>query len=256
MSYRSGLIGLFLISFASGLAGDTIDRENEPRISARVGLSALTSLCERHLLRIADDLEQAAGTPTARSLDWQNIRKMLLDLSRRNISASAHWFSLPDGRYWTTERGLSSERLSDRAYFSNLFRGERVLGSLVASKSSGRSSAVVAVPIRSEEGAVVGALGASVDLEQLSLLLGRELGVDETMIYYSFDSKPILGLVWDPSLTLADPNELGSEVRLAFDRMRRHENGLETYAFRGRKRTVVFRRSPLTGWWFAFGVLE
>jgi hypothetical protein len=26
-----------------------------------------------------------------------------------------------------------------------------------------------------------------------------------------------------------------------------------TYSFRGRERTMLYRRSPVTGWWYAFG---
>jgi hypothetical protein len=34
------------------------------------------------------------------------------------------------------------------------------------------------------------------------------------------------------------------------------EEGVVSYSFRGTRRTVLFRRSPLSGWWYAFGTLE
>jgi hypothetical protein len=34
------------------------------------------------------------------------------------------------------------------------------------------------------------------------------------------------------------------------------DQGVVAYSFEGRDRVVAYRRSPLTGWWYAFGVLR
>lgn len=34
------------------------------------------------------------------------------------------------------------------------------------------------------------------------------------------------------------------------------EQGIATYAFQGQGRTVADRRSPVIGWWYAFGILR
>jgi methyl-accepting chemotaxis protein len=133
--------------------------------------------------------------------------------------------------------------------------GNAILGELVVSRSTGKSSGIVAVPIRGSDGTIVGALGASIYLDRLSAQLEREMNLDPSMIFYSFDAQPLLGLVWDASLIMADPHRLSSEVGAAFDEMRTKREGIQTYAFRGKQRTVVFRRSERTGWWYAFGIV-
>jgi hypothetical protein len=82
------------------------------------------------------------------------------------------------------------------------------------------------------------------------------MDLDDSVIFYSFDAQPLLALVYDPSLILVDPNMLGDEVARAFAEMKSRQEGVITYTFRNRERTVLYRRSPLTGWWYAFGRLQ
>jgi hypothetical protein len=35
-----------------------------------------------------------------------------------------------------------------------------------------------------------------------------------------------------------------------------HEEGMASYSFRGNRRDVLYCRSPVTGWCYAFGVLR
>jgi hypothetical protein len=34
------------------------------------------------------------------------------------------------------------------------------------------------------------------------------------------------------------------------------EQGVVSYDFRGKRRTVLYRHSPVTDWWYAFGMLH
>lgn len=45
-------------------------------------------------------------------------------------------------------------------------------------------------------------------------------------------------------------------MRKAFTEMLATSEGTVTYTFRGRSRTVLCRKSPVTGWWYALGVLQ
>jgi len=166
------------------------------------------------------------------------------------------WFAKPDGTYWTVEGGLEPGNLADRPYFPRLLAGQRVLGDLVVSKSTGWSVAIAAVPVLGPDGTVTGILGSSIPLESLSDRIRQEMDLDDRMIFYSFDATPLLALVWDPDLILADPMQLGEDVAEAFLEMLAHEEGTVTYTFQGKRRTVIYRRSPVTQWWYAFGVLQ
>ena len=218
-----------------------------------VALSSLIALTDGYLKKIADLFSMFALTEAARSADWEQIRPPLTALAHRNIDALV-WFAQPNGHYWSVQQGESDGNLSDRPYFARVLAGETVVGPLVVSKATGKASAIVAAPII-EAGEVVGVLGASVYLDQLSERLTKEMSIGEGMIFYSFDETPLLALVWEPQLILVDPLLLGPEVAAAFEYMLAREGGTVRYQWSDRWRTAAFRRSDLTRWWYVVGVV-
>jgi hypothetical protein len=224
-------------------------------VPAEVALSSFIAIADGHLGQLRSLLQTLADTEAAVSADWGRIEGPLSRLEERTIAAVL-WFALPDGTYWTVDRGMIDERLTDRPYFPRLLEGEEVIGDLVVSRSTGRSVAIVAVPVRTPDGEVVGVLGSSVLLERLSEQIREDMGLTEREIFYAFDQKPLLALVWDPELIFSDPLELGEEVAAAFREMLARDEGVVSYTFRERRRTVSYRRSGLTGWWYAFGEVE
>jgi methyl-accepting chemotaxis protein len=224
-------------------------------VPGEVALGSLTTLTDGYLKKFADDFSLVALTDQARKARWELIREPLAAVAERNVDALV-WFALPDGSYWSVQEGQSSENLSDRPYFPHVLAGETVMGALVVSKATGRSSAIVAVPIWGPHHDVVGVLGASIYLDQLSSRLNAEMAIGETLIFYSFDSTPLLALEQDPSLTFVDPLSLGPDIRAVFEYMLARDEGTVQYRWASRWRTVLFRRSPVTGWWYAFGVVK
>lgn len=136
-------------------------------ISGDVALASFMALSDGYLQKLADCYTLFASTAEARSADWNVIRTPLGAVAERNVSALV-WFALPDGSYWSVQEGKSSGNLSDRDYFPRVLAGETVIGALVVSKATGKASAIVAVPVRGDGGVVVGVLGASVYLDELS----------------------------------------------------------------------------------------
>jgi methyl-accepting chemotaxis protein len=256
-----GLATVLVIALAQGASSarsaavpESPPAAKVPSVSAEIALSSLIALGDAHLQHLADSLKLVATTDKARSASWNQVRGPLQEAARLNPDAML-WFALPDGSYWTVQEGRISQKLSGRPYFRRLMAGQTVIGDLVVSKSTGTSVGIVAVPIRGTDGAVVGALGASVALDRLSARLEREMDLDDRTIFYSFDSNLVLGLVWDPSLILSEAHQLSKEVGAAFEQMRMRRAGVQSYSYRGKHRTVVFRKSDVTGWWYAFGVI-
>ncbi len=222
-------------------------------VDGQVALHSFMSLSDNHLQKMAQTLQVLADTEVARSGDWKQIEPRLKEVGDINLPAVL-WFAHPDGSYWIVGKGKAEPNLSDRPYFPKLIGGKTIIGSLVIGKTSGRPSAVVAVPVRDANHKVVGALGGSIFLDQMSDLIRKEMGVGKGEIFYSFDSTPLLGLVWTRDMIMADPLS-SPELQAPFREMLSSDEGIIHYTFRGKQRTVVYRRSPLTGWWYAFGVL-
>ena len=222
-------------------------------VDGRVALASLMALADGHLVKLAESMRLLAATPETRSADWAKLREPLAQLGASNVAA-LNWFALPDGSYWSVQEGKAAGNLARRAYFPRVLAGQTVIGELVASTATGRSVAIVAVPVTREDGRAAGVLGASVYLDRLSAQLEREMDLDDSLIFFSFDARPLVGLDWDPGLIFTDPTRLGdAALARAFRDMLARDAGVASYVFRGKRRTVLFRRSPVTGWWYAFG---
>jgi hypothetical protein len=224
-------------------------------VDGRIALGSLMSLSDGHLQKLSDSLQTLAATPEARSGDWGQIQGPLGALVPSNIPALL-WFALPDGSYWSVQEGKAAGSLSDRTYFPRVLAGKKVMGDLVVSKATGKCAAIVAVPVFRPDGSIAGALGGSVYLDQLSALIRQEMDLVGSVVFFSFDAEPLVALNWDPTLIFLDPMTLGDEIKNAFLEMLSKEQGVVSYTFRDQQRTLLYRKSPVTGWWYGFGVVQ
>lgn len=225
------------------------------QVDGHIALSSLMALSDGHLLKLLDSLTFLSTTDMARSAEWALVQKQLQLVAVKNVPALL-WFALPNGSYWTLREGKAKERLSDREYWPRLMAGKKVLGDLVVSKSTGKNVAVVAVPVRSANRAIIGVLGASVYLDKMTEILKKEMNLAGPLIFYAVDSKPLGALNSESNLIFTEPRTLSPELRRAFGEMLSREEGLVRYRFRGRLRTVLYRKSPVSGWWYGFGKLD
>lgn len=246
-------MALLILPIALGCDDGSPTEPQDFMVEGRVALASLVALSDGHLLTIADHFQILANTDEARSADWERIRDPLGSVEDLNVRALM-WFALPDGSYWSVQGGSATGNLSDRPYWPRLMSGQVVLGDLVASKATGKSSAIVAVPVRGAEGDIVGILGSSVYLDSLSLQIKRELDLQPNQIFFSIDATPIGALQDDPEEIFLDPYDLGEpELEVAIAEMLTREEGVVNYHFHGKPRTVLYRKSEVTGWWYAFG---
>lgn len=213
------------------------------------------TLADGYLQKLADSFATLAATTDGRSEDVDVFGPPLRVIADRNVPALV-WRMRSNGDYWSVQEGEMPGNLSQRGYFADLLAGKTVMGALVVSTATGRSVGIVAVPIRARDGSFIGAFGASVYLDKLSERLRTEMALPEAAIFYSFDAAPLLALEWDPSLIFVNPLSLDPEIRNAFKYMLSRNEGAVRYQFRDRWRTIIFRRSPLTNWWYALGVVQ
>lgn len=241
----------------AGAQSQSIETPSTVTVDARVALHALMSLSDAHLQKVADVLQLVAATDAVRSGEWERIRGPLAGAEDVNV-AGTFWFALPDGRYWTVAHGPAAARLVDRAYFPRVLAGQTVVGDLVVSRSTGRNSAIVAVPVRGRDERIIGVLGSSLRLDILSAQLRAELGgLPDGLLFFAIDAHPLGAVHSDPAMIFTEPMNLGDEgMRQAFREMLAGQEGIVTYSFRGAPRTVLYRRSTVTGWWYAFGVTQ
>jgi Cache domain len=255
----TGVVALFLIVSMSAMAA-----EYRPAVQDKSGLSttelhlilnSFVALGEGHLESVLNGLKLMSVTEEVQSGKWENMRPILTAFAGDGINAAAVWFVRRDGSYYTVDKGLTEFNLRDRAYFPRLVAGEEVAGDLVISKSTGRRTAIVAVPVK-RNGKIIGALGASLSVKEMSKMLDKKMSLPENIVFYALDSSGRTCLHRNPALLFAYPSDMGSRSLTEKVReMLSKPDGILSYEFEG-NRTVVFRKSPLTGWTFAVGLVS
>jgi hypothetical protein len=221
----------------------------------RLLLNAFTALGEGQMEDVVRGLTIMAATAEAQSGKWEEMKGLLTEFSGSGIKAAAVWFARPDGSYYTAQMGLTGQNLKDRPYFARLMAGRIVAGDLVISKSTMKRTAIAAVPIR-RGGRVIGALGASLSVEELSRALDRQMSLPKGMIFYALDSGGRTSLHRDLRLLFEYPSDVGSKsLSERVKEMLAKPEGIVHYDFRGKK-TVLYKKGPLTGWTFAVGAAD
>jgi hypothetical protein len=210
-------------------------------------LSAFVSYTDLRMRSVQQSLELLAATAEVKSGKWEAM-KGLLEVCQKSDGKLIVWYVLPDGTYYTVDKGLMDVKLSDRSYFADLMAGKKITGSLVVSKSTGQRSAVIAVPIE-EGGKVVGAIGISLFLDRLSEDIGAALRLRPDVAFFALAPNGQTTLHTKTDRHFLDPRELGSEtLKTAVNEMLSKEAGESTYFFDNVTKQVIYRTSPLTQW--------
>jgi hypothetical protein len=222
-------------------------------VDEKVALSALVSLIDGHIQKVADCLALTAMTDEAKSGDWNKMKGLLDEVTKVNIP-SVVWFTRPDGSYYTTEKGfIANQNLKDRDYFPIVMSGKPVIGSLVFSKSTGKKSLIVTIPVMKKE-KIVGAVGASIFLEQFSDLVVKEMNLPDDIVFYALDKDAQTVIHRDTFRVFQHPTQLGNEtLAIAITQIMSQPEGSVNYVFQGTNRVAYFHMSPLTGWRIVLG---
>lgn len=230
--------------------------ETPEQVDARIALHGIRALAEWRLRDVASMLSLIANTDQVRSGVWDNMVGLLQGLAATHIPANAIWFVRPDGFYYTVEQGATGLSLSDRPYFSGLMAGQSVLGTLVISRSTGKRSVIVAEPVRVAN-LVIGAVGVSYSVDQLSLEIDQTTQLPPADVFYALDKNGQAALNRNPALMFEYPSDMGSDsLTAAVAQMLSEASGTVEYIFRGMHKTVFFEKSSVLGWVFAIGFSE
>ncbi len=212
-------------------------------------LSAFVSYADLRMSSVQQSIEILAFTTEAQSGKWEKMKPLLRSYEKSDGYFSI-WFVRPDGSYYTVDKGLMDARLRDRAYFPGLMSGQKVMGALVISKSTGKRSAVIAVPVENN-GKVIGAIGVSLFLEKLAEQVDSALALRPDVAFFALAPSGLTTLHKVTNREFLDPRDLGSEtLKKAANEMLSNPAGETSYVFDNATKTAIYRASPLTHWKF------
>lgn len=220
-------------------------------LDPRVSLNAYAALVEQEFEGAGNGLRVLAASENAVSGDWNRIKGPLAIFAKGTPTSAAVWFARPDSSYFTVETGLTDQNLRNRDYFPALMAGKEVIGALVVSKSTGKRSAIIAVPVQDGE-RVIGALGVSIAMEKVAAVVEDKIAFPSEVIFYALDSHGQIALHREATLLFEFAAQLGSPTLAeAVKVMLSKPEGVVHYEFQSIQRTAIFKGSNATGWIYA-----
>ena len=170
----------------------------------------LVSLVDARLQQVVGALDALAAEGPVQSGDWEAMKSLLADAQAKGPHGT-YWFARPDGSYFTVDKGLVGQTLSDRPYFSVVMGGKNVVGDLVVSRSTGKKAIVIAEPVK-VEGRVVGAIGASLFAEEFSAALAEDLKLADGEAFFAVNAEGKAAVHSDAAKVFEDVSADGVET--------------------------------------------
>jgi len=203
MKKIAGMLGLFLavVIAASGCTKGEVS----PEANLQMGVAGLASLTDSHIKDSLTMLEVLAATEEVQSGEWEKMLPVLTKADEVMVPGPT-WFGLPDGSYSVVGTGKTDKNIADRAYFSVVMSGKNTYSELVVSRSTGEKALVVAVPVI-RAGKVIGILGSSVFLEDLSDMLSKEVKLADNMVFYAVTAENQVALHSEKEMILGEKLE-------------------------------------------------
>jgi methyl-accepting chemotaxis protein len=178
---------------------------SEGKVETEMGVTAAVALTEAHVEGLVTSMQVMALTDEVKSADWDTMEPLLAEFKDNSIPLVA-WFALPDASYYTVDSGLASGNLSDRVYFPKVMSGEIAIGDLIVSKSTGIKSTVAVVPVK-DGNDVIGALGVSIYLDELSQSIVTDLGLSDDMVFYAVNADGMIALHSDADMIMGNVSQ-------------------------------------------------
>jgi len=221
----------------------------EPETTLHVAALYLNDI----LINALDSLGIVAATTEAKQGDWNGIKAYLEKLEPG--LPGVYFFVLPDGNYYTVTKNFTNLNLSDRAYFKSLLSGTPVKGFPMYSRSSGKKTTLVAVPIMTD-GEVTGALGISIFLDGLDARMNEALVLPPNYTWYVLNPEgdTILHKASD-FIFMNALKQAGESLKDAASKAMKHDRGTMQYDFGG-TRHAYYQKLPDMDWWMFLTEVE
>lgn len=233
-----------LASVSYGLARQALVEEiDEANSQAIAGLQKTISA---KLEKWTAQVEVLASMPLAQTMDWSRLYPYLEQNMKRFADFEILFLADRTGAFNTTLHATGN--IGDRDYFAPVMAGETVVSQPVVSKSTNQAIVVIASPVRSQSGQVIGLVAGTITLTRLTELVNEvEFGSGGYVLMT--DSTGLVVAHPEPEKVLAVnllESDEASMVALT-RRMVAGESGVEDYTYGGVNMRGAFGPVPELG---------
>ena len=187
-------------------------------------------------------LQALSFTDEARSGKWKKLKSFLVEQENAALSGRI-WYLLPDGSYYTTVDDLTSKNLKTRSYFPGLIAGNPTLGTVVVSKSTGKTVAIAAAPII-KNNVVQGALGTSIYMQNINDEVQNAFPLQSDRMFFAITDDGTIALHSDDSWIGQQIASMSINLKSILDK----NSGECNFNYEGKDWHAVWTTAPRTGW--------
>ncbi len=187
-------------------------------------------------------LQALSFTDEARSGKWTKLKSLLVEQENAALSGRI-WYLLPDGSYYTTVDDLTSKNLKTRSYFPGLIAGNPTLGTVVVSKSTGKTVAIAAAPII-KNNVVQGALGTSIYMQNINDEVQNTFPLQSDRMFFAITDDGTIALHSDDSWIGQQIASMNINLKSILDK----NSGECSFNYEGKNWHAVWTTTPRTGW--------
>lgn len=207
------------------------------------------------------EMETYASMPLIKTLDWDKIEPYLKQQYEKKSFYDILFVADASGKYNTVlKRNAGS--VSDRAYWKPVMSGLTVVSEPVISKSTGKMVSVIAVPIKNDEGKVIGMIAGNLKLENFYDSIKDFRVNHEDSMSYIIDSKGLIichkdkKMIFNENITKKS-DAITNEVVKASKTILTQESGFSRYTIDNKNVYVFFSTIPnVNAWKFVMKIPE
>jgi len=211
-------------------------------ISTIAALKLLAGFIDVRLDEFLLVLQALSFTDEARSGKWIKLKSLLVEQENAALSGRI-WYLLPDGSYYTTVDDFTSKNLKTRSYFPGLIAGNPTLGTVVVSKSTGKTVAIAAAPII-KNNIVQGALGTSIYMQNINDEVQNAFPLQSERMFFAITDDGKIALHTDDAWIGQQIANMSINLKSILDK----NSGDCNFNYAGKDWHAVWTTAPRTGW--------
>lgn len=203
-----------------------------------------------------DFLKKVAQEDYSKAGEWERIKKDFTNKAitqenhNENAYSALYFYIKPNGDYYTHIRNFTGVSLADREYFPMLKRGDEVLGYPVIGKTTGRKSAVFAIPVKQED-KITGYTAMSVFIEEVNADLNTKMQLDSDMLTLALNDNGTIMLSSSQGYLFRDISDLiTAEKKTVMEIFNRNKSGSIEFSTQFSAYHAIFKRDKTTTWTF------
>jgi methyl-accepting chemotaxis protein len=201
-----------------------------------------------------DEIVVMSVAPVVVAGNKEAILPFLVAVNKVNPEYDSIGFATPDGNFVNSLNATGN--VSDREYFKQGMQGKASITDPVVSKTTGKTVAIAAVPVKNNAGQVIGVIYGAIDMTGLAKKVGQ-IKIGKTGYAYIVQHDGLAIVHPDKEVSMKTNFIKDSGVLPALKTLAEHmvkgEAGMSTYEFHGIQKMAAYAPVPGTTWSLSVG---